>query len=401
MTTYGERTAVLGPQLTAADLDREGLLALLRSTDPLGVLSIYVDAGSGTSDGRIDVSNRLNQLQRQIGIEGTRAQARALDDALSRLQPAVTRLVAPDSPGRGRGLFAALSSPAVTCFSSQLRLPNRVILDASPFIHPLLELLDEGRPAGVFVLSLDAVDVFDWRQGELSRVTQITRDETPARQRPGPVAPSAGRAQQTTPAREQRQRRARDQRLRFVEHAARVVAHLADARDWERVLVSGDERLTARLIRALPEGLREHALSDARGLDTSDPARLTATISRRLVRDHVERETRLTRRVLEAAMSGTGGALGLSEVLAALNEARVSHLVYDPRIRFAGAVGQDGRMSTQLEQPPAAEGVWSEPRLTERIVERCLATGAQITPVEGAASAVLADAGGVAALLRW
>ena len=392
---------MLGPQLTAADLDREGLLALLKCTDPLGVLSIYVDAGSDTSDGRIDVSNRLNQLQRRIGVEGTRAQARALDDAVLRLQPTVARLFAPGARGRGRALFAALSRPVVTCFSSQLRLPNRVVLDASPFIHPLLELLDQGRPAGVFVLSLDSVDVFDWRQGELTRVTQITLDETPARQRPGPVAPSAGRAQQTTPAREQRQRRARDQRLRFVEHAARVVAHQADARDWERVLVSGDERLTTALVDALPESLREHALCDARGLDSSDPAKLAATISQGLVRQHVERETRLTRRVLDAAMSGTGGALGLSEVLAALNEARVSHLVYDPRIRFAGAVGQDGRMSTQLEQPPAAEGVWPEPRLTERIVERCLATGAQITPIEGAASAVLADAGGVAALLRW
>jgi hypothetical protein len=401
MTISRERTAVLGPQLTAADLDREGLLALLKSTDPLGVLSIYVDAGSGASDGRIDVSNRLNQLQRRIGVEGTRAQARALGDAVLRLQPTVARLFAPDAPGRGRALFAALSRPAVTSFSSQLRLPNRVVLDTSPFIHPLLELLDEGRPAGVFVLSLHRVDVFDWRQGELRRVTQITLDETPARQRPGPVAPSAGRAQQTTPAREQRQRRARYQRLRFVEHAARVVAHLADARDWERVLVTGDERLTTPLVDALPESLREDALCDARSLDTSDPAKLAATISQRLVRQHIERETQLTRRVRDAAMSGAGGALGLSEVLAALNEARVSHLVYDPRIRFAGAVGQDGRMSTQLEQPPAAEGVWPEPRLTERIVERCLATGAQITPVEGAASAVLADAGGVAALLRW
>ena len=104
--------------------------------------------------GRIDVSDRLNQLQRRIGVEGRRAQARALDDALSRLQPTIARLFAPDAPGRGRALFAALSRPPVTCFSSQLRLPNRVLLDASPFIHPLLELLDEGRPAGVFVLSL-------------------------------------------------------------------------------------------------------------------------------------------------------------------------------------------------------------------------------------------------------
>ena len=64
-------------------------------------------------------------------------------------------------------------------------------------------------------------------------------------------------------------------------------------------------------------------------------------------------------------------------------------------------IGEDGRMSAPLELRPTAGRVRQEPRLTERIVERCLATGALITPVEGAASAVLADAGGVAALLRW
>ena len=58
-------------------------------------------------------------------------------------------------------------------------------------------------------------------------------------------------------------------------------------------------------------------------------------------------------------------------------------------------------MSNGLESASRGGGVWPEPRLTERIVERCLDTGAQITPVEGAASAVLADAGGIAALLRW
>jgi hypothetical protein len=34
-------------------------------------------------------------------------------------------------------------------------LSNRVVLDAGPFIHPLLELLDEGRPAGVLLVSQD------------------------------------------------------------------------------------------------------------------------------------------------------------------------------------------------------------------------------------------------------
>ena len=392
---------MLGRELTAAELDRGGLLALLRSTDPVGVLSIYVDAGSGTSDSRIDVGNRLNQLRRRMSLDGTREKARALDDALTRLEPTVAQLLDPSAPGRGRALFAALSTPAVTCFSSQLRLPNRVVLDDSPFIHPLLELLDEGRPAGVFVLARDSVDVFDWRLGELRRVAQVTPDEPPARQRSGPVASTVGRAQPTTPAREQRQRRTRDHRLRFLEHAARVVAHLADARDWERALVSGDERLIAPLLGALPERLRERAIRDARGLDVSDSAKLAATIDERLAREHGEREAQLTRRVRDAALSTAGGALGLSEVLAGLNEARVSHLIYDPEVRFDGAVSDDGRMFSRSESPPAAGRIRPEPRLTERIVERCLETGAEITPVEGAASSILADAGGIAALLRW
>jgi hypothetical protein len=42
-----------------------------------------------------------------------------------------------------------------------------------------------------------------------------------------------------------------------------------------------------------------------------------------------------------------------------------------------------------------------EAGLTERIVERCLETDARVLPVEGAAMDVLAEAGGIAALLRW
>ena len=285
--------------------------------------------------------------------------------------------------------------------SSRLHLSNRVVLDRSPFIHPLLELLDEGRPAGVFVVSLDAVEVYDWRQGELRRVTHITPDEFPARQRPGPVASSAGRAQQMTPAREQRQRRARDQRLRFVKRAARAVTHRADAQGWERVLISGDERLATRLVAALPEALRQHALCDPRHLDTSDPATLAATIGERLVREHVEREAQLARWVRDAAAEWRRrrrwhlGGRSRSQ-----RGTRVT-----PRLRSGDSLrGSDWRRWPHVrtsELPPAAGRIWQEPRLTERIAERCLATGAAITPVEGAASTVLADAGGIAALLRW
>jgi hypothetical protein len=45
--------------------------------------------------------------------------------------------------------------------------------------------------------------------------------------------------------------------------------------------------------------------------------------------------------------------------------------------------------------------VGHEPRLPERIGERCLRIDACLMPVEGAAAGVLSEAGGIAALLRW
>jgi hypothetical protein len=36
-----------------------------------------------------------------------------------------------------------------------------VALDSSPFIHPLLELLERGRPAGVVLVWAHAVDLLD------------------------------------------------------------------------------------------------------------------------------------------------------------------------------------------------------------------------------------------------
>jgi hypothetical protein len=77
----------------------------------------------------------------------------------------------------------------------------------------------------------------------------------------------------------------------------------------------------------------------------------------------------------------------VSEVVAALNEARVEHLVDDPELRYVGAVGGDGRLYAAGEGDGRGA---DEPRLTERIVERAVLTGARVTPVPGAAATTLA-----------
>lgn len=103
---------------------------------------------------------------------------------------------------------------------------------------------------------------------------------------------------------------------------------------------------------------------------------------------------------VHAAHGAGAAAPELSEVAGALNEAGVAHLIYDLVIRYQGSVGHDGTLYADGESGPApASG--PDARLTERLVERALDTGARVTPIEGAASDGLADAPGIAALLRW
>jgi Bacterial archaeo-eukaryotic release factor family 10 len=236
---------------------------------------------------------------------------------------------------------------------------------------------------------------------ELVALARVVEVPDAPRGRPGPVVAGGARHQQTTPLREQRQRRARDRRRQLLENVVAALSGLAGERGWERVIVSGGQALTAPLIRALPAPLHHNAIGEDRHLIEMESAAVARIVGELLEREQSEWDARLTHRIRDAAMAGRGGALGLSEVTAALNDARVEHLVYDPAIRYAGALAGDGRLVVPPEAHPLGKPLTAEPRLTERIVERCLATGARVTPVTGPAVEMLADMGGIAARLRW
>jgi hypothetical protein len=61
----------------------------------------------------------------------------------------------------------------------------------------------------------------------------------------------------------------------------------------------------------------------------------------------------------------------------------------------------DGTLYAGEQVSGGGAAVTAEPRLTERMVERALQTDARVSPIEGAASGLLADSGGTGALLRW
>jgi hypothetical protein len=385
-------------------LDHDSLWALSRRTDKLGVLSVYLNADPrqdpNLQGAAIDLKNRFRELRCRVledkGAEGGRDVVAALD----RLWPQIEDLTSPAVSGRSRIAFAALDSGWMLRLESAMPVSNRVILGDGPFIHPLLELLDEGRAAGVVLISAQEARLFEWRAGSLRPLRRI---EQPYVQAPHERAGQIGggpEGQFHTPAREQRQARERGRMLQLLERVAEVAAGLAGYRGWERILVTGGERWIEPAVARFPRALRGKVFGDARIFNGRNDADLAAAVTEWVHDQRCEHQRQLLEHVRDIAGSGRT-ALGLSEVTAALNAGRAEHLMYDPQVRYQGTVGAGGSLYAGDEVGPNGHPVSPEPRLTERLVERALMTGARISPVDGAAETGLKDADGVAALLRW
>lgn len=218
----------------------------------------------------------------------------------------------------------------------------------------------------------------------------------------GPAAANPALAQQTAPQRDRFERRVEDNRARLLAAAATDLAAVASSRRWETLLLVGDPRLTRIVAGALP-GTPPAVVEVPRILDGLSAAELAAAVADEFegCRRRVARA--IIARAVEAARSGGLGSAGLEETLAALAEGRVAHLVLEAEREWRGVRAPDGRLAPEGAVLPGTrtEELAEEPRLAERMVEAALATDAEVTLVDGDAAALLEDADGVAAVLRW
>lgn len=385
-------------------LDDIGLRDLSRRTDPLGVLSVYVNADPHQDPNlraaAIDLRNRFVELQHRISQGSGGDRSHQIAAQLERLWPQLETLTSPIASGRGRIAFAALGADWIVRLESAMPAPTRMVLDDGPFIHPLLELVDEGSPAGVVLVTAEEARLLEWRLGSVTTVDRLQQQYVQApHERAGQIG-GGPKGQFHTPMREQRQSRERQRAQRFLERVSMRSVELAEKLGWDRTLVSGGERWTETMISLFPQALRDNIIADPRNLYGLGDAALADAVTEQVHKEHKDREKRLLARIGDAAGAGMA-ALGLSEVAAALNAGRVAHLVYDPQVRYTGAVDADDALYGGDEVGPGSQQPRPEPRLTERLVERALDTAALITPIEGAAAGERADAAGVAALLRW
>lgn len=386
---------------------------LLDLTDPIGVLTVTAGFVPGTDADqdatRIDLGNQLRDAQARLDEQDRTDRARALEKVASQLGDDLDGLLSPRSSGRGRVLVVTLSDGERRHVNVQVPFENRVVVDDRAFVRPLVAAIDEGRPAGIVVGTRAGARVLEWSIAGTRQLADLDfelSDAQLADYRGGPVEPNPARGQQTASHRERFEDRIDENRHRFLKEVAGTVAEMAAERRWDRVVVAGSNRIREELSGLLHNG--DHGTELVSAGDTTWEDLSTGRIAQEawpLLRQvHRAREERLVERALDTARSGGRAVLGARRVCETANVGRIEHLLFTREAQVVGQVAEDGTVHDDVHGAAAQAGLEMsrEPHLVERLVEKVLSMGGQVTRIDGEEPAAsLGDHDGLAALLRW
>jgi peptide subunit release factor 1 (eRF1) len=391
-------------------LDEATIRDLIGLEDEHGVLSFYVghtpeQAADPQPTTPIEIRNQIKALRSRIADRDA-SLARQVDRRLDQLGTDLDALMDPKAHGRGRALFVAVASGESRKVSVQIPFRDRVIHHDHAYIRPLVAAADEGRSAGVFVVSRESARLLRWAVGEVEELETFDFELTDAQMADMKSGPSVGNPQhpwQGNIARQRFEDRIDENRNRFLREVGDTVVMRAKSEGWDRLVISGPPKLREAIGDLLPndDGLRLIVADQAWERDT--PARIAEHAWPLLRSVHRDREVELADAAVERAMAGGAGAVGLRRVCEALNEGRVAHLLFETDRQIEGYRSDEGTLHPRVEGVVAQSDVpiRRAPLFIELMIEKAIATGALVTPIDQDISAALSDYDGVGALLRW
>jgi hypothetical protein len=375
-------------------------LALLEPDAP--VLSVYLRTDprdpANTAHAPawlVGLRNGLRAALREADEDGLRHQSLALRDLRDRVEADVLGL---DAIERARGLAWFVSPDGVLDRRLALQIPPRehvVRWDRRPFVSPLVDVVDRGRPAGLVLVTAEAIRLLRTEAGAVEEpehsVYELERGEW--RDYAAYAMPNPGRGPSSSHVATFEQRIAAWRR-RFLRDAASALAARLEELGCERVVLAGERRAAAVLAEALPYRARERVVAEVHAnLLWAEPAAIARRLERDLETAWRRHSRALANRAIQAARAGGSGAIGWAEVLDMLLQRRVEHLV------FAAGVS-----SVPAHVPAHVLGALGHPSddmLVERAVEQAVASGAEVTALVEQDADALWAAGGIAAVLRY
>jgi peptide subunit release factor 1 (eRF1) len=343
-------------------LDR--LAAIPRTDEPF--LSLYVDArpdNTGRPHWEPVVRKELSARAKSYGVR-TAARAAYDADATRMLDWLASR---PRASANGLAVFASHAAGVFEAVELDAPLPRtELAVGSAPHLYPLARLLDQWRRYAVVVTDTNFARIFVVALGAIRRRATI---DTVKLNHSAVGGWSQARYQRHA------EKFHRDHVKDLVGALERIVHEEA----LERILLAGDEVVMPLVRAALPDVLAARVV-ELEGLDLSsseaEVLRHALQVERR---EDARDDTARVSRVLDAYRAGGHGMIGVAPVLAALDHGQVHELLL-------------------TADPARLEG--TDPAATaDTLVVKARQTGASVTLIED--PALLAEAGGVGALLRY
>jgi peptide chain release factor subunit 1 len=378
-------------QVTAPDRDELRRLAQVRLDRPV-VLSLYLDldpAQFATPPARATaVRSLIDEAERKLRErDGTPHQDRAdLQASLKRAAALLER----DLPTEGAQAVAVFASDASGLFeviALPRPVPSRVAIGRSPLVGPLARLERRERWCVALVSRRDA-RIFRGSPESLREIEQI-HDVV------------FGQHDQGGWSQARYQRGIEKEKDDHLKHTAEALMKHFKRRPFQRLILGGPREVVADFESKLHGYLKERLAGRIEvDVDTATPDQVLRKARPLLEELEEERESA----ALERLGEGGRAALGLDEVLPALNERRVECLLLDERFAAPGTgcpecgwLGPDGERTCPVD----GRELEQLDDLTEAAIELTLQQSAEILAVRRRREELHKRAGGVAALLRF
>lgn len=276
------------------------------------------------------------------------------------------------------------------------------MLGLDAHLAPLLGLREDGRPVGLIAVSGARLLAAERSAGATRMVQSIPIDGD---LEPDHTEGPPGRSGDLHSPSGAYERRLESHRVTGLAAHADELVQMASAGRWWAVAICGEHTRVARV----RDRLMQSGLTVVEGSATPGDGWSADDLERALHPD-LDRAARTKRQelaahALDAARTRAGrGALGVDDVLAALVEGRVHHLVVVAEALPAYfEQTPDGRLTAAGELPAGVPHgqLRRHPGLCDRMVAEAVQHDGEVTALGIDESPDLVSAGGVVAILRW
>jgi peptide chain release factor subunit 1 len=288
---------------------------------------------------------------------------------------------------RALAIFACQPEDLLEVVSLREPLESRVVLDDAPFVEPLVYAGAADRWC-VLLCNRRVARLFTGPGDELEETDRI-EDDVHSRHDQG------GWSQANY------QRSVEKEVEDHVAHTAAIAFELYKQRGFDRLLVGAPEELVGDLEAKLHPYLKERLVGRVScDVENSSTERVRACAGERILESARGREREALDRLAQAVGSGERGAAGLSQVLAAVNEARVALLLLARGMTAEGfsdpATGLLYASASELPDGAEAKPVAD---IVEKAIERALEQSAEVIGIRHHDD--LGPLGGIGAVLRF